>query len=297
MAWKAVERKCCRWLCATFGHLARFELQGGADPMVSDILVTPKHGPPFYIEVKSNASQCGQFAIRRSASQHFLYSQRNRTAPNPYSQDILNALTMQNPSQECSTASFKIREVSDPSVRWIVDHYKARGVRYFITEDFDLFPVEAFGSYFDVLTVMRLKKSGSAKVGIRKAAALSSSIIERSQRSGKTDMTFKVTAGKLLVFTDANLAGTGFHEGKHDYQFLPTRTDRCYELRRLSNTRSASIVFIGYRNANHANLVCADTFNAILRGETAEWPALPKEVRPLPYTTDHRQAKQALMAA
>lgn len=45
---------------------------------------------------------------------------------------------------------------------WIIDYYKNKGVKYFITNNYIILPIERFSDYFNVSAKYRVKRSGSS---------------------------------------------------------------------------------------------------------------------------------------
>ena len=48
---------------------------------------------------------------------------------------------------------------------WIIQIYKDKGVKFFITNNYTILPVERFQDYFDISAKYRTKRSGSRNVG------------------------------------------------------------------------------------------------------------------------------------
>ena len=58
---------------------------------------------------------------------------------------------------------------SDIFANWIIQIYKDKGVKFFITNNYTILPVERFQDYFDISAKYRTKRSGSRNVGKKNA--------------------------------------------------------------------------------------------------------------------------------
>lgn len=239
--WEKFELDCTDYLNHKFGKFAIFEHQGGSDSTVPDIRVTTKSGKDFYIEAKQCPAQCGQFVLLPDLStKTFQYSRLNATAINRYSQMIINHMNEYfEEFKEAGTAGKDIimPEGSSIFADWIIQTYKNKGVRYFITNNYTIVPIDKFLDYFTVTAKYRIKRSGSNNVGLNNMDDVNNHIkkIEYGITSQRT------ADDKLFVSSTCNLHKVRFIINGTEYMF--SKREGEYEIRRLSNTFNANVIF------------------------------------------------------
>ena len=246
-SWEAFEHKCTDYLNMKFGAYAKFIHQGGADSTVPDILVKTKAGEEFYIDAKHSPAQCGQFVllpdIRTST---FEYSRQNATCINDYAIMIMDFMNESfDAYREAGTTGLDIDMPNREEVfsEWIIDAYLSKGARYFITNDFVLFPIERIRDYFEITAKYRIKRSGSSDVGRSRIDMVSDFIVNQYYVIGtRTDV------DKLFVRSNRDLDNQRFIISPYEYMF--SLRDREYEIRKLSNTYNANVIFTVTRRGN-----------------------------------------------
>lgn len=236
------ENKCHGYLVEKYGGGdVEFLSTNSSDSTVSDILVKKKCGDSFYIESKSPVSQSGQFVVRyNSATNTFSLSPRNKHKSNSETQKILQELN--NDAHNFSTSGTAGRNINIPlSVmsEWIIQHYKDKDARYFMTEyggNLVIAPIEKIADYFSIRATCREKKSGSSPTS-RRAEAQVKSLISLAYPQA----TFSREGRKLFTEIDG-VSQDEFTLDKYTYYLSPKGGSR-YEVRKLSNTKNISIVF------------------------------------------------------
>ena len=239
--WKKFEIDCTNYLNNMFGTYATFIHQGGADSTVSDIFVKTKSGKTFYIDAKQCPAQCGQFVLLPDIeTKTFQYSTKNVNPINSHAEKII--YYMKQHYQKFCEASTTGREIVFPNSsavfsNWIIQIYQEKRTRFFITNDFAILPIEQFQQYFDVTAKYRIKRSGSSHVGKRQFKPVMDYI--SSHDYGICDC--HMDGDKLFVLSLQNLHNQRFILQGNEYMFS-LRNDT-YELRRLSNTYHANVIF------------------------------------------------------
>lgn len=164
MSWQDFEVKCTSYLISQYGipNKINFIHTGGSDSTVSDIRVDIDGTSKFYIEVKMNASQCGQFVLLPDIkNKRFIFSEKNNSTKTSTTKKIIEYM---NKNFE-KYANGGILEVNDKVFYdWVIEHYKEMGTKYIITGDeskYIIFPIDKFSAYFSIKGVYRAKRSGS----------------------------------------------------------------------------------------------------------------------------------------
>ena len=239
--WENFEVECTNFLNEQFGKYAKFYHQGGSNSTIPDIEVLTNKNKKFFIEAKQSPAQCGQFVLLPSIKdKKFDYSKLNITKLNSYSQQIIDYMNKN--FEEFKEAGTSGKDIIFPNsenifINWIINTYKEKNVKFFITNNYVILPIEKFSEYFKVKAKYRVKRSGSSSVG--------NSYIEKV----KTFITsldlvidnFKIDKDKLFVFSKTNLDKNKFVLNGVEYMF--SNRDDAYEIRRLSNTFNANVIF------------------------------------------------------
>lgn len=238
--WMDFEIDCTDYLNDRFRAYAHFIHQGGADSTVPDILVETKHGNSFYMDAKHSPAQCGQFVLLPNlSSRTFEYSQKNVNHINIYAEKIIAHMNSQfDEFREAGTAGKDIIMEDDSSIfsNWIIQTYQEKGVAFFITNHYTILPIDRFREYFDVTAKYRIKRSGSNSVGKSQLAPVLNYI-----ESHYTIHDSRMEGNKLFVTSNDNLHNLRFLLG--DYEYMFSLRDREYEIRKLSNTYNANVIF------------------------------------------------------
>lgn len=239
--WVEFEIECTDYLNKRFGAYARFIHQGGSDSTVPDILVETNQGNSFYIDAKHSPAQCGQFVLTPNiASRTFEYSKKNVNRMNIYAEKIMNYMNQQfDEFREAGTAGKDILTENDSSIfsGWIIQTYKEKGADFFITNNHTILPVERLCEYFDVTAKYRIKRSGSNSIGKSRLSLVLSYIKSHDYAI----IGSRIENDKLFVTSSRNLHNLRFILGKYEYMFSQRGTE--YEIRRLSNTYNANVIF------------------------------------------------------
>lgn len=237
--WEKFEIDATKYLNDKFGDLAEFIHQGGSDSTIPDILVESNNGCKFYIEAKLSNAQCGQFVLQPDiATSTFVYTARN--ARNEYADKMIEYMNNDFEGfKEAGTAGKELAMDQSVFINWIKLIYSEKGVKWFISEDYILVPIDEFQNYFDVKAIYRIKRSGSSDVGKRNIDNVITYIKGLDLSEFITD--YSVENAKLFVSTKKNIHNTRFIYNGYEYMFSE-RNDR-YEVRKLSNTFNANVIF------------------------------------------------------
>jgi len=238
--WEYFEISCTEYLNREFGNCANFEHKGGPNSTIPDIKVTTKSGNIFYIEVKHSPAQCGQFVLHPDiTSNTFIYSHSNITPINTYALQIINYMNDHfNEFINAGTAGKDIIMDTEIFSNWIISNYKNKDVRYFITNNYTIVPIEKINEYFYVSAKYRVKRSGSKSVGKNNI----SDVMEYIHSSSYDIKNMRTENGKLFVVSTDSLHNLRFRINDCEYMF--SLRDSEYEVRRLSNTFNANVIFL-----------------------------------------------------
>ena len=238
--WEKFEISCTGYLNSSFGKYAQFIHTGGSDSTKPDIAVVLNNGKRFYMEAKKCPAQCGQFVLIPDIKKRiFKYSDGNSEPLNFNSEAIIKH--MNNFFDEYMNAGTAGKDIclnngSAIFSEWIINSYKNRGVRFIITDDEMILPIEKFVSYFEVTACYRIKRSGSGNVGQKNINEISKYL--------KKNFTIKdcfQQEKKLFISSDIDLHDRRFFFNETEYMI--SRRESKYEIRRLSNTFNANVIF------------------------------------------------------
>lgn len=253
--WEQFEIDCTRFLMEQFGEYATFIHQGRSDSTVPDIKVTTKKNKQFYIESKHSPAQCGQFVLLPNVeTRKFEYSRLNSTEINKFSQVIINHMNNNfEEFKEAGTAGKNIEFDNCQNVfnDWIVKTYKDKGVKFFITNNNVILPIEEFAEYFDVSAKYRIKRSGSSSVGSGNIDKVTEYL-----KSTFSNIELKTTYDKIFIYTNDNLHNQRFIIGRNE--FMISKRENNFEVRKLSNTFNANVIFSIELKTNKGGISIAD---------------------------------------
>jgi len=239
--WEAFEIDSVNYLKQTFGNLANFEHQGGADSTVPDIKVTTNYGNTFYIEAKHSPAQCGQFVLLPDiSSRKFIYSSQNINPKNKFAVEIIKHMNSQfDEFKEAGTAGKEIIMKNDSVIfsNWIIETYGNKGVKYFITNDFIILPINNFNNFFNVTSKYRVKRSGSSNVGQSNIP----NVLKYIKLQNYNILNCRQDGSKLFIKSDIPLHNQRFI--LNDYEYMFSKRDSEFEIRKLSNTFNANVIF------------------------------------------------------
>ncbi len=239
--WQDFELDCTDYLNDVFGTYAHFEHQGGSDSTVADIKVKTRSGRLFYIDAKHCPAQCGQFVLLPDVSSRtFIYSDLNVNRINEYAIMIMDYMNEYfDEFREAGTAGKDIDMKNGPQIfsNWIAQIYKEKGAEYFITNDYRIIHIEDIIQYFNISAKYRIKRSGSGNVGSSRISLIANVI--KSMDCGVVN--FRNDGEKLFVKSDYELHNKRFVYGGYEYMFSKRGSE--YEIRKLSNTYNANVIF------------------------------------------------------
>lgn len=243
--WKENEEKCFNYLKNKFSSdKIKFEKCGEYNPTQSDIKVTIDN-QVFYIEVKMDNAQCGQFVlIPNNITKSFEYSLKNKEPLNTYSNNIkeymdynfdkyINANTKGEPLPDSLSNNFE---------NWILNHYQNKNVKFIITRhnnDFIIFPLSEFFKYFKVSATYRIKKSGSSEPPQKSLPLLKKYILDNYNAN------LKIFNKKIFIESNRIHDNTKFILNNVEYMFSKNDCHNIYEyqIRKLSKTNNANVIF------------------------------------------------------
>lgn len=232
-SWEINEKECFLYLINNYGN--KFILEGSHNSNISDIKVKNKN---FYIETKSIKSQCGQFVVLEEGNK-FIYSSKNKTSINEYSNYIINHMN-NNFDLFTNITSKPINIILDTNIfySWVKNFYKLKNVKYFITKVnpniYILIPLENIDNYFNISACYRVKKSGSSNV-------TKNNFDEIKLLLTNINFNFININKKIFIKTKSNI-NEKLKGYNYTYQFKLIDKD-LYEIKRLSNTNNPNVIF------------------------------------------------------
>ncbi len=243
-AWEQVEQDCVNYLQSKFSAYATFQQKGSADSTQSDIEVQCPNRQPFYIETKKLPAQCGQFVLLpNEQTKTFTFSPENDSKENTYTQAIISHMnTRFDAFLHAGTKGvpLNIDNGEELFIGWILEHYKARNVQFFITDKHVLFPIEEFSKYFSVTAKYRIKKSGSQKTGKCYIPLVQAYLQKHSEYQIQSTY---VKDNSLYVCSELPLQRKHFSITGCNYTLYFSKKGQDYEIRRPSNTHHANVIF------------------------------------------------------
>ena len=222
----------------------KFIRKGGLNSTEPDVRVMQNDRNIFNIEIKSETSQAGQFVVLDYDTK-FVFSERNKTNNNKYSQIIIdfmneNYVFFANPTSK----SIPIFLENDVLEQWIINYYRDFKNSPFLATIFKnklfIIPIEAVADFFHISAVYRVKKSGSSIPATKSINKLQNELnfifgdgriqLENGKcyyvnNNATIDVKTKIQLGDIFIYV-AN-----------------SPTPGSYEIRILSNTKNANIIF------------------------------------------------------
>ena len=242
--WEKFEMECTEYLNNNFGKYAGFIHFGGANSTTADILVRTNSGKNFYIDVKHSPAQCGQFVLTpRIETNLFEYSTQNSNSINEYAIVIMNYMNkFFGEYRNAGTAGKEIifDNCQEVFAKWIIESYKNKNVQFFITNNYTILPVDRLNEYFDVSTKYRIKRSGSSSIGKTNIVAYAK-LLSNDKAHNYNIRNVRIDGNKLFVSSDKNLHKLRFIHKYQEFMFSAKKGE--YELRKLSNTYNANVIF------------------------------------------------------
>lgn len=239
--WEDFEIDCTKYLNDTFGDYATFTHQGGENATISDILVETQSGRSFYIEAKHCPAQCGQFVLLPDLETcTFEYSRQNANNINRYAELIMSYMNQSfDEFRESGTTGKDIAMENSSQIfsDWIIQIYREKGADFIITNNYTILPIERFLDYFEVTGKYRIKRSGSGNVGKSRHEPVMDYILTNDYVINSS----RVEGDKLFVSSHQSLHNHRFILRGIEYMFSLRGQE--YELRKLSNTYNANVIF------------------------------------------------------
>lgn len=262
--WKDFEINCTNYLNSRFGAYAKFTHLGAEDSTHPDILVETNTGKSFYIDAKHSPAQCGQFVLLPNiATASFDYSPRNVNRLNAYAQVIMRHMNTDFDSfREAGTAGKDIilPDHANQNVfsNWVIDTYSRKGTKFFITNDYIILPIEHFQAYFNISAKYRIKRSGSSAVGHARHILVRSNV----HPADYSIQSFRADGDKLFVTSAKNIHNQRFILDGYEYMFSQRGAE--YEIRKLSNTYNANVIFSIEKKPDVVSISDAEFIHALI---------------------------------
>ena len=223
--WEKHELACTKFLKDKYGKYAEFIHIGGFDSNVNDILVTAPHNF-FSIETKDCPAQCGQFVLIPNMNERKFVPGKNKLKHSAYTDMIIEY--MNDHFDDFCNAGTKGKSIDLPYsilFGWIKETYRYKNVKFFMPNE-SLIPLERIDEYFDVSAIYRVKKSGSAS-------------------PGKAEKKLIQNIYPDVYEEDRKLYSNHDHGefSMNGRNFIFSKRDDRYEIRKLSNTKNANVIF------------------------------------------------------
>lgn len=240
--WKNYELECLLYLQKNFGNYAKFELQGGSNSSISDISVTTAtHN--FFIEVKSDKAQCGQFVLLPNFEKNqFEYNKKNKSSINLPIKKIISFMNSNFVHfSKPSTTGIKINMPNGEKIfsQFIKQHYRRKNVYFFISGQFQLFPLDKVEQFFSISAVYRQKKSGSRETSASFLNDVESAI---QKHIDLNQIELGIINKRVFVSSEYDINKLRFNSTHNNYM-LSHKKGNLYEVRTLSKTNNANVIF------------------------------------------------------
>lgn len=259
---EAFEIRCQEYLTKVYGKKGlTFYRDNSMNSTKSDIEVMKNGITDYFIEVKDTTAQSGQFVLLPDEdTRTFIFSPRNHSNPNTLTEIMIRYMNQYfDQFNNAGTAGQPLNIDSTIFSNWIIGHYKAKNVKYMISYDnnynnYVIFPIRKFATYFDVLANYRIKKSGS-----NEPAQKDIPMVTQVIKDMYPHVEFSMIGKKLFVTVLEHISKDRFVLGKYTYYFSEQRPNY-YEIRRLSNTYNMNVIF-------SIQLKCSQNYNDLLEFE------------------------------
>jgi hypothetical protein len=260
---EAFEIRCYEYLKKAYENRnAIFERKGGMDSTTSDIAVIKNQEVDFYIEAKDATAQSGQFVLIPDVeSQTFKFSPLNHSEPNEMTDIIINYMNQNfDKFNHAGTSGEQIDIDTNVFSGWIVNHYKDKNVKYFISYEkgYVILPIRKFAAYFDIKATYRIKKSGSNDPA-KKDFDYIKTVISKKYPSA----IFSEDKKKLFAVITENIVQDRIEIENNTYYLSPQEKENTYRIKKLSNTYHMNVIF-SIRLKKHQDSVDLDEFESDL---------------------------------
>ncbi len=236
------ETECYEYLKSryTTAHTS-FQHLGGMNSTLSDIAVVKSGKIVYFIEAKMSEAQSGQFVlIPDEDSEMFIFSPKNHSEPNEMTKKIISYMNLNfKEFNNAGTAGKTLKINTDIFSDWIIQHYQANNVKYFISykNGYVIFPIHKFDEYFSIEAKYRIKKSGSREPASKNISSVKAEILKIYPEA-----LFSQNQKKLFASISERVFKERFILGDYTY-FLSLHEPGIYEVRCLSNTKNMNVIF------------------------------------------------------
>ena len=141
---------------------------------------------------------------------------------------------------------------------WIAEHYRKKDVRFFITNGFKIIPIRRFRECFEISATYRVKRSGSSGVGKKQISVVKDFLFKQDYEIRNVQ-----TEGNKLFIT-SNLP---YHDQRfilNEYEYMFSQRGERYEIRKLSNTYNANVIFSVKLNEYASGLTDQEFITALI---------------------------------
>lgn len=250
--WEKLERDCFQHLKKTYQHICSVIPFGKSNSTKPDIQIITSSGKDFFVEVKAKSSQCCQFVLFPNPEKEcFDFSVDNRIPFFDSHKTIIQHMD-ENYIKYHTVGETGIPIDVDKSVLYqlVYDYFKYKKVKYFMTENNIIFPLEDFSNYFDIAAFYRKKTSGSSEPAITKNTTELTDGIKANSISGTIEYKKIDKKRRCFLHSDLYVHTKRIILEEYTYQFkdndysktIPRLMKYAFEIRRLSHTRNPNVI-------------------------------------------------------
>ncbi len=256
--WKDFEEETSNYLKEMLVDLdVEVEKFGEADSTTPDIEIRLNNsGKSFFVETKMPNSQTSQFVVE-IINDRFIYGRKNHYPSNDFSDEILDELNQHfDYYKTVGQSGFILPIPASIAFGWIVSNMKNKNVEFIISIDSNnkekIIPVEQFDEFFNVKTVLRRKKSGSASLPKRYYEDFKNQISKKIKENEYSlfeheNRLYLETPLKLLR-EDLYIESEFINDKKY---FLSEKGNGIYEIKLTSSTNNPNVIFeLSAKNIN-----------------------------------------------
>ena len=127
-------------------------------------------------------------------------------------------------------------EDQDIFSNWIIDTCQKKSVRFFITNNYTILPIQHLKEYFCISAKYRIKRSGSNSVGKNRIPDVKNHLMHDYLIQDT-----HIDGDKLFVISHKPYNNERFFLSGYEYMFSLRNHE--YEIRKLSNTYNANVIF------------------------------------------------------
>lgn len=241
---------------------------GNADSTVSDVKITNlKTGKHFFIEAKSEKSQCGQFVLTENSEGKL---EPTSGLENPYTSkltDTLNRYRNDNPEDSKIDTSKLTTQEQQNVYSWVKHHYRQMGAEFIaVTDDensyVNIVPIDQIENNVNIsLNYPRVKQSGSAHISQKHKEHFSNTL--KNSHISSYNYTQYEKEGKTFIEIKNNILSSSEQYVDSDNYFLSkvsqTSTSTLYVAKKRSATKNINEVlsfeYVGPKTSENLNLI------------------------------------------